>query len=574
MRLGKPTDYLLVLILSCLLFIPFLGKVHLFDWDEINFAECAREMIVTSDYSSVKLNYQPFWEKPPLFIWMQAISMKVFGVNEFAARFPNAVCGIVTLLVLFHIGQRIYDRRFGFIWVLTYAGSFLPHFYFKSGIIDPWFNLFIFLGIYFIILFTNQYSTDYLSRYGSRRHLILSAIFIGIAILTKGPVALLIFGLCYLVFIISKRRIGLKVSDVLVYAFTLLLTGGSWFLIELLRGRTDVILDFFNYQVRLLKTEDAGHGGPFFYHWIVLLAGCFPASIFALRSFTRSISDSPFRKHFKLWIGILFWVVLILFSLVKTKIVHYSSLCYFPLTFLAAYSICKVFDNEYQWKRWTTFLVLIIGGLIGIALTLLPFADMYKETIINSGMIRDRFAVENFKADPGWTGFESIIGFVFLLAVGYSALLFNRKRIQEGIFVLFASSMLMINLAQIIIVPKIEMYSQRAAIEYFEELSEKDVYVETIGYKSYAYLFYNRKKPEANNSPLFQKWLSDKSMDPGSIDPKIFKDEFTNWLLHGEIDKPAYFISKITERENIKTTLPQLEELGNRNGFVFYRRKA
>jgi 4-amino-4-deoxy-L-arabinose transferase-like glycosyltransferase len=136
-------------VIAALLFVPFLGKVHLFDWDEINFAESAREMIVTGDYLTVQINFQPFWEKPPLFIWMQVLSMKVFGINEFAARFPNAVCGIITLLVLFNIGKRIRDNLFGLLWVMAFAGSILPFFYFKSGIIDPWFNLFIFLGVYF-----------------------------------------------------------------------------------------------------------------------------------------------------------------------------------------------------------------------------------------------------------------------------------------------------------------------------------------------------------------------------------------------------------------------------------------
>ena len=123
------------------MFIPFLGGVHLFDWDEINFAESAREMIATGDYLTVLFNFLPFHEKPPLFIWMQVLSMKLFGVNEFAARFPNAICGIVTLLVLFNIGRKLRNNLFGVLWVMAYAGSVLPFFYFKSGIIDPWFNL-------------------------------------------------------------------------------------------------------------------------------------------------------------------------------------------------------------------------------------------------------------------------------------------------------------------------------------------------------------------------------------------------------------------------------------------------
>lgn len=61
--------------LGFLLFLPWLGNVHLFDWDEINFAEAAREMIVSSNYLSVQIDFWPFWEKPPLFIWLQALSM-------------------------------------------------------------------------------------------------------------------------------------------------------------------------------------------------------------------------------------------------------------------------------------------------------------------------------------------------------------------------------------------------------------------------------------------------------------------------------------------------------------------
>src|ERR1700749_4359995 len=98
--------YAIIVLLGCLLFLPFLGQVHLFDWDEINFAECAREMIVSKDYLRAQIDFMPFWEKPPFFIWMQVLSMKLFGVGEYAARFPNAFIGILTLLSLFYIGKR------------------------------------------------------------------------------------------------------------------------------------------------------------------------------------------------------------------------------------------------------------------------------------------------------------------------------------------------------------------------------------------------------------------------------------------------------------------------------------
>ena len=144
-----PTQLLLVGI-GVLLFFPFLSHVHLFDWDEINFAESAREMLLTGNYRLVQIDFVPFFEKPPLFIWLQAISMHYLGVNEYAARLPNAICGIATLLAVFNVGRNVFKSQLGILWALLFACSILPQIYFKSGIIDPVFNLFIFLGIFFM----------------------------------------------------------------------------------------------------------------------------------------------------------------------------------------------------------------------------------------------------------------------------------------------------------------------------------------------------------------------------------------------------------------------------------------
>ena len=74
----------------------------------------------------------------------------------------------------------------------------LPFIYFKSGIIDPWFNLFIFLGIYhFTLILGHSLQSQWFDRINIR----LSGFFIGLGIFTKGPVALLVFGLVGFVFL-------------------------------------------------------------------------------------------------------------------------------------------------------------------------------------------------------------------------------------------------------------------------------------------------------------------------------------------------------------------------------------
>ena len=125
-----------IAILAAILFIPFLGHVHLFDWDEINFAESAREMIASHDYFSVQINYAHFVEKPPMFFWMQVLSMKAFGVNEFAAKgFPNAICGIFTLVAFYSLASvKKYSMKKlqRILWVMVYLGTLLSFLYYQK----------------------------------------------------------------------------------------------------------------------------------------------------------------------------------------------------------------------------------------------------------------------------------------------------------------------------------------------------------------------------------------------------------------------------------------------------------
>ena len=541
MNLTVLKNNIFIAVVAILLFVPFLGAVHLFDWDEINFAECAREMLVTHDYFSVKINFQPFWEKPPLFIWMQALSMSVFGINEFAARLPNAICGIVTLVILYNIGRKLVDDKFGIIWVLAYASSLLPQFYFKSGIIDPWFNLFIFSGVYYFILFTNN------KQYGL---LMISALLIGLGVLTKGPVAMLVLILCVGVYWIGRRfQTFMNWKQIIIYVMEVASFGGLWFLMLVITGNSAIIKDFFLYQVRLLSTQDAGHGGPFYYHWIVLLIGCFPMSVFALQGFRKNSFDTPYQKHFKLWMMILLFVVLILFSIVKTKIVHYSSLCYFPLSFMSAYVVYKLMSGEIQWKKSTGVLLIIVASIIGIAISALPFIDRYKQEIISLNIIKDDFAIENLKATVYWTGFEWLIGVVLIAGVITMLFFINRKKMKIGLIGIFIISLFTVNMSALVVAPRIELYSQDAAIEFYKSLQGKDCYLETLGFKSYAHLFYSNKKEPTNK----------KSYD-------------MDWVLRGAIDKPAYFVVKVTNLVDIKKDYPELKELYRKNGFAFLQR--
>jgi 4-amino-4-deoxy-L-arabinose transferase-like glycosyltransferase len=562
--------YAFIVCVASLLFIPFIGNMPLFDWDEINFAECAREMIVSNNYSDVQLYFHPFWEKPPLFIWLQALSMNVFGINEFAARFPNALCGTITLLVLYKTGKELNDRRFALLWTFVYAATLLPHLFFKSGIIDPWFNLFIYVSVYYLI----QHTNNPVGKYGYRTAL-LSGFFLGLALLTKGPAALILVGLTVTVFFLLGRLKAISSTKFLLTFFAaFLITGFSWFAVEVMKGNSHVIREFIEYQVRLFKTEDSDHGGPFVYHFIVLLIGCFPSSLFLILAHKRSSLDTPFQKHSKRWMLILFWVVLILFSIVKTKIVHYSSLCYFPLTYLATYAIQKLMTHEFAWKRWLQVFFIAITSLMGMAFILVACIPFVKPWLLSSNLIADPFAVENLKAEVYWTGFEWLIGFLFVVATLYSL-----YKIKGGhfkfIYWIFATSLFTTCALIISIAPKAEAYTQHAAIDFYKHCAKNDINVETIGFKSYATLFYGTVDKSLKTDTTFSNYIERRraEFESQGINVEIsYGLIHTYWLLDGYGKKPACFVAKITDEEVVKRDCPQLEILFKKNGFIFYRR--
>ncbi|MCB8998829.1 MAG: glycosyltransferase family 39 protein [Bacteroidales bacterium] len=533
---------LYIILIGLLLFIPFLGTGHLFDWDEINFAESAREMIVSGDYLTVQINYLPFWEKPPLFIWMQVASMKIFGINEFAARFPNAMAGIFSLLVLFYTGKKFRDESFGWLWVLSFCGSLLPFMYFKSGIIDPWFNLFIFIGIIQFIYYLEE-------KHLRLKRLVLSAFFLGLAVLTKGPVALLIFLLSFTVYMLIVRfRIQTKFSHVLLFIFVLSVTGGFWFILQIASGNLNIIRDFIVYQIRLFSTKDAGHGGFLLYHFVVLLLGVFPASLFAFRSFFKKEPDREGRSGFSLWMQILFFVVLILFTIVKTKIVHYSSMCYFPLSFIAAITLYKIVKGELKAGPVMKFFLALFPLLYGSLVIAASQIDRYKGWIIDQSWIHDEFAIGNLQAFGKWGWFEAFIGLFFIISTLVFISIFKRH-IQLSIRGIFLSTMVFGFLLMGFVVPRVESYSQRAAIDFYQLVKDEDAYITTLGFKSYAQFFYGEVKPPENKL-VYQR----------------------GWLIYGNIDKPVYIVFKINRMEKYLEEHPEFKVLSIKNGFVFARR--
>jgi len=237
---------------------------------------------------------------------------------------------------------------------------------------------------------------------------------------------------------------------------------------------------------------------------------------------------------------------MILFSIVKTKIVHYSSLAYLPLSYFAAYYVYELVNDVKALKKYLVWLILITGAIFSIILIGIPLVVRYKDLIIP--YIKDDFVVACINTPVKWSGYEFLIGVVYLLSIIVSIILIKRRKAFIGIITLFYATAFCIFFYLKAVVPKIEGFSQAPAINFYESISGEDAYVTTVGFYSYAPFFYFRKMPggnaESNNK---------------------------NWLLDGEIDKPVYIVAKSTSKKEMDKH-PDTKFIKQEGGFLFYSR--
>src|SRR5690606_36885284 len=150
--------------------------------------------------------------------------------------------------------------------------------------------------------------------------------------------------------------------------------------------------------------------------------------------------------------------------------------------------------------RFYRYACLILGLFWGLALIALPLLALHKSKWMH--LIQDPFAIESLKADVNWSYGAIGIGALLIVAVCRFVAL-SRKNMRAGLWSFLPVQLFVIFISLWYFVPRIEAYSQRAAIEFYEQLQGQRVSVATVGFKSYAHLFYTRKGNW--NTPAYEK---------------------------------------------------------------------
>lgn len=383
--LQKPALAVSLLILMCgYLFFFQLGSLALTDPDETFYAQTAKEMAAKDEWITPYLYGKPQFEKPILFYWLVEASYKIFGVNEFAARLPSAVFGIIGVIFTYFLGGIFFSRRASFLSALA-LGTCVEYIILSRACITDMVLTACLAGgfLFFFYGYTRQRTAFYL----------LSAAFFALAVLTKGPIYLLLAALTVFVFLLINKdlRALLKMP---LWQMTVVFAAVSvpWYVaIYRLHGQAfvDVFFGFHNVN-RFLEAEHK-IGSQFYYNIPIILGGLFPWSAFLPVGLWQAAKGSlapgavPVSGERKGLIFVLSWfaVIFVFFTASSTKLPTYVFPCFISLALVIGWLLDRHLDGNAVPGVKTSYYLLQV--LILAAAFIAPIALNKKYQTISYG---------------------------------------------------------------------------------------------------------------------------------------------------------------------------------------------
>ncbi|MFS8794097.1 ArnT family glycosyltransferase [Synechococcus sp. R55.8] len=455
------------------------GIPYLFDWDELIYASLARQMLASGDPFSLAINGEPFFEKPPLFFWLQALSMAVLGMNEGAARLPNAFAGGITVALLVGWGSHLRGVGFGCLWGILLLTGYLPLFFYKTGLIDPLLNLGMGVGLGSLL------AADQARRVGcsGRVWKAVGALALGLAVLAKGPVGLVLPLLIWVGYKVWHRDPPLRWGESLVFLSLAVAVPLTWLALEGVQRGPEWVEEFGRYQWRILTSSD-GHPGPVYFHLLAFALGCFPWGSLALagilQTIPRSMGSVDLTRRAEHLLLVAFGVVLALFSLlVQTKLVHYTSLLYPIGAYFAALRLQRLVAEKRGPSFWESAWILL-SGLFWLALwLLLPWLGSQDpaglvQAWVFAGIPDDfssSLVLGYLQAEVEWPVLTYVPAAILLLGI----LLWSRGRRRAwGWTVLLLATGLSAQLAWCWVFPRLLQHTQGGAVHFFRQFATSE----------------------------------------------------------------------------------------------------
>ncbi|MBU2510662.1 glycosyltransferase family 39 protein [bacterium] len=547
-NLNRTSILLIALLLFSVIFLlAGLGSNMLIDWDENIYAEASRQMMVRGDYLNIVINNEKFAEKPPFFFWEQVLSFKLFGINEFAARLPSAVAGILMVLLCFFIGAKIRSPRVGLIWGIVFLTCLIPSSLARASAIDHTFNLFITSAAFFLYLFDRKYQV-YLDQKEKNRsgfssfnhlaYLTAGSICLGLAFLTKSPLGSVIALVAFGGFKLFNRKPAVRMGHFLFCAVLSLSVALSWYVANWVVSGGDFIAEFIQFQLNVFSKPLQGHQGPFYYHFVIAFFGLIPwtAFLFSFKMDKVFAVNSHFKPLFSLCLA---WItfVLVITAFVSTKLPHYSASVYIPFSLLIAMSLHQKMESREKLPKWVIVLYGILGcGLAVLTMVVPKLADEF---------LRRKQIVFSFS----WPNGLYVAGAIMIIVCLVGVLLFWKNKLKAGIV---ATALLMLVFTQSLwqfLMPPFLSYNQQPLLEMVDESYQRGGKVVLYRFISFAALFYGKRPIDMLHTDKF-------NADPAMLNKRYSHDLFV--------------VSDISYKKRLLNDYPLVEHIRDKGTFSYF----
>ncbi|MDD5058663.1 MAG: glycosyltransferase family 39 protein [Sideroxydans sp.] len=371
---------LLLLLLSLVLI--WFGNIEyrkLIKPDEGRYAEIPREMVVTGDWTTPRLNELKYFEKPPLQYWATAVAYEVFGEHQWTSRLWTALTGFLGVLLVWFVGMRLFGREAGLYAALLLGSSVLYVLMAHVNTLDMGVTFFISLGIFSLLL--GQQEKQAAQR---RNWMMLAWAAMALAVLSKGLMGLILPGAALFFYSLFNRDITVwKRMHWFSGLAVFMLVAAPWFVL-VMQANPEFFQRFFIYEhyERFTSTvHDRYH--PWHYFIPVLLLGMLPWTLLMLDSMLRAWRGSVQKaKEFSAERFLLVWAIFIyvFFSISGSKLPSYLLPMFPALALLMGKQIADMQARRLFWLIAPVALVLLL--LLGLA----PFADKLADTPVQVEM--------------------------------------------------------------------------------------------------------------------------------------------------------------------------------------------
>ena len=333
-RKGYLLDIALLTLIFGVAFFERLGSLPLLGTDEARYLEIPREMIERGDFITPTLNYVPYFEKPPLHYWFNALATLLFGETPFAARFFGALWGVLGVLLTYHVGRRLFDRHKGLLGAIVLGTSLGFVVQARVNITDTTLTFFL-CGALGSFLIASRPGEPRKSRYYTLFYLCAA-----FAVLAKGLIGIMLPAAIILVFLLFTRRWNLLREMRLPLGIPLfLLVCVPWFVSVSLRNPGFFQFFFVHEHFQRFLTTVHHRNQPPWFFLPVLLGGMLPWSFFLPAALLRSWRGrGGSAGEPGLFLLLAAGIILAFFSLSHSKLIPYI---------LPVYPVCAILIGVY-----------------------------------------------------------------------------------------------------------------------------------------------------------------------------------------------------------------------------------